>query len=73
MEDFCRKLSGTKYKLISKASIEDGRHLYSQEVPENRPISTTFKYNDENGAFKIVDHTLEEEEGHVINNPVFDF
>ena len=65
------KISDTEYKLISKATIEAGWHLYSQDVPDGGPIPTTFTYDDENGAFKIVGNTSEEE-GHTIDDPVFD-
>ncbi|MGJ8734879.1 MAG: cytochrome c biogenesis protein CcdA, partial [Cellulophaga sp.] len=64
------KLSYTEYKLIAKASVEPGWHLYSQEVPENGPIPTTFTFDDENGSFKIVGSTIEEE-GHTVDDPVF--
>ena len=42
------KISDTEYKLISKAIIQQGWHLYSQSVPENGPIPTTFKYETSN-------------------------
>ena len=61
----------TKYKLISKASIDSGWHLYSQDVPEDGPIPTTFSYNDENGGFNIIGNTSEEE-GHTVDDPVFE-
>lgn len=65
------KTSETEYKLISKASIKSGWHLYSQDVPEDGPIPTTFTYDDSNGAFKIVGNTTEEK-GHTINDPIFE-
>ena len=65
------KISDTEYKLISKASIESGWHLYSQEVPEGGPIATTFTFNDADGAFKFIGSTSEEE-GHTVNDPVFE-
>ncbi|MDO5969039.1 protein-disulfide reductase DsbD family protein [Flavivirga aquimarina] len=64
------KISNNKYKLISKASIESGWHLYSQDVPEDGPVPTTFTYDDKNGTFKIIGKTLEEE-GHTIDDPIF--
>ena len=64
------KLSDTQYKLISKASIEKGWHLYSQDVPENGPIPTSFIYDNSGGKIKIVGNT-EEEEGHTIDDPIF--
>jgi len=64
------KISETEYKLISKATIEAGWHLYSQNVPDDGPIPTTFTYNDNQGTFKFVGNTIEEE-GHTIDDPVF--
>ncbi|WP_348636598.1 cytochrome c biogenesis protein CcdA [Mariniflexile litorale] len=64
------KLSDTEYELTSKATIESGWHLYSQNVPENGPIATTFTYDDSEGGFNIVGNTSEEE-GHTIDDPVF--
>lgn len=64
------KISDTEYVLLSKATIEKGWHLYSQNVPENGPIPTTFIYDDSEGNFKIVGNT-DEEEGHTVDDPVF--
>ncbi len=65
------KISDTEYKLISKASIESGWHLYSQEVPEGGPIPTTFTFNDANKTIKIKGST-KEEEGHIVDDPIFE-
>ena len=64
------KISETEYKLISIATIDSGWHLYSQNVPENGPIATSFTYTNESDAFKIVGNT-NEEEGHTVNDPIF--
>ncbi|MCP2025828.1 thiol:disulfide interchange protein DsbD [Flavobacterium sp. HSC-32F16] len=64
------KISDTEYKLISKAAIQQGWHLYSQVVPENGPIATTFKYNIVKGSFKL-NGTTSEKEGHTIDDPIF--
>ncbi len=64
------KVSDTEYKLISKATIEKGWHLYSQNVPEDGPIPTSFIYDDFNGAFNFID-TTSEEKGQTIDDPVF--
>ncbi|MCL5129836.1 cytochrome c biogenesis protein CcdA [Algibacter sp. L4_22] len=66
-----KKLSDTEYQLISKATIDSGWHLYSQDVPQDGPIPTTFTYDDGEGQFKIVGNTSEEE-GHTIDDPVFE-
>ncbi|MEP5341183.1 MAG: cytochrome c biogenesis protein CcdA [Algibacter sp.] len=65
------KISDSQYQLIAKASIEKGWHLYSQKVPEDGPVPTTFTFDDDNGAFKIIGNTTEEK-GHTIQDPVFD-
>ncbi|MFI8606331.1 cytochrome c biogenesis protein CcdA [Cellulophaga baltica] len=64
------KLAEGKYKLIAKASIEPGWHLYSQNVPDNGPIATTFMFDDADGAFKLKGNTTEEE-GHKVDDPIF--
>lgn len=65
------KLSDTEYNLVSKATIPAGFHLYSQDVPDGGPIPTTFTYDDNGGAIKILGNTSEEE-GHTVNDPVFE-
>lgn len=65
------KISDAEYKLISKASIEEGWHLYSQGVPEDGPIPTTFTYDDSNENFKIIGNT-KESEGHTVQDAVFE-
>jgi thiol:disulfide interchange protein DsbD len=64
------KISDTEYELISKATIDTGWHLYSQNVPEFGPIPTTFSYIESNN-FEIIGKTSEEE-GHTVNDPVFE-
>ena len=64
------KFSDTEYNLVSKATIESGWHLYSQNVPEDGPIPTTFTFDDANGAFKFIGNTGELE-GKTIDDPVF--
>jgi thiol:disulfide interchange protein DsbD len=65
------KVSDTEYKLISKASIDEGWHLYSQSVPDGGPSPTTFLYDDGAGNFKIKGNTSEEE-GHTVDDPIFE-
>ncbi|MDO7171564.1 protein-disulfide reductase DsbD family protein [Mariniflexile sp. AS56] len=64
------KQSDTEYVLITKATIETGWHLYSQNVPEDGPIPTTFTYDDSAGQFKTSGNTSEDE-GHTVDDPVF--
>jgi thiol:disulfide interchange protein len=40
-----KEISETEAELILKASIEKGWHLYSQDIPPDGPIPTTFKFN----------------------------
>tara|TARA_R110000868_G_scaffold226619_2_gene479276 strand:- start:79 stop:2118 length:2040 start_codon:yes stop_codon:yes gene_type:complete len=65
------KISDTEYKLITTATIEEGWHLYSQNVPEGGPIPTTFTYNNKKNTFKLINST-EEDVGHTVNDPVFE-
>ena len=64
------KISNTEYNLITTAKIDSGWHLYSQTVPEDGPIATTFTYDDSEGNFKISGNTSEGE-GHTVDDPVF--
>ncbi|WP_458629107.1 protein-disulfide reductase DsbD family protein [Winogradskyella sp. PC D3.3] len=63
------KISDTEYNLISIATIDSGWHLYSQNVPENGPIATSFSYTNTKD-FELVGKTLEED-GHTVDDPVF--
>lgn len=65
------KVSDTEFDLVSKATIEKGWHLYSQNVPADGPIPTSFIYDDSEGNFTIVGNTTEEK-GHTIQDPVFE-
>ena len=63
------KISDSEFDLIITASIEDGWHLYSQNVPENGPIATSFTF-EKNDDYELVGGTIEEE-GHTVFDPVF--
>lgn len=39
------KISDTEADLILKARIDEGWHLYSQQIPEGGPIATSFQFN----------------------------
>ncbi|MGY5351185.1 cytochrome c biogenesis protein CcdA [Wenyingzhuangia sp. IMCC45533] len=54
--------------LVSVAHIEQGWHLYAQDIKEGGPIPTTFYYPKE---LKLDGATLEEE-GEVVNDPTFE-
>ena len=63
------KISDTDYDLLINATIEDKWHLYSQNVPEDGPIPTSFNF-EQTDKFELVGETLEEE-GITVNDPVF--
>ncbi|WP_347373475.1 cytochrome c biogenesis protein CcdA [Aequorivita sp. Q41] len=65
-----KKISETEYDLISKATIEDKWHLYSQVVPENGPLPTVFTF-EENDAYQSVGK-IKESKGTTELDPVFD-
>lgn len=63
------KISETEYDLLVTATIEKGWHLYSQNVPEGGPIPTLFDF--ETSANYTKKGRVLEEEGHTVNDPVF--
>ena len=63
------KISDTEFVLIAKAKIDRGWHLYSQDVPEDGPIPTTFMYDTGKDA-EVIGNTVEEE-GRTVDDPVF--
>ncbi|WP_246865795.1 protein-disulfide reductase DsbD family protein [Croceivirga thetidis] len=65
------KIGDNDFELITNATIESGWHLYSQHVPEDGPIPTTFYFEELEGRFELVGET-QEEEGHTILDPVFE-
>lgn len=65
------KISDSEYNLISIASIEEGSHLYAQNIPEGGPIPTEFTYNNENNDYTLIGNTSEEE-GITVNDAVFE-
>ncbi len=64
------KLSDTEYNLIIKATVDEGWHLYSQNVPDDGPIPTNFSF-EKNKNFELVGK-ISEEEGHTVDDPVFE-
>lgn len=64
------KISDTEYDLIATATIEAKWHLYSQNVPADGPIPTSFLFK-KSADFKVVGKTSEEK-GHTVHDPVFD-
>jgi thiol:disulfide interchange protein DsbD len=62
-------VSENEYNLVINASIDMNWHLYSQNVPEDGPIPTTFIFQPSEGVELI--GTPSEEEGHTVDDPVF--
>jgi thiol:disulfide interchange protein DsbD len=63
------KVSDSEYDLVIQAMIDTGWHLYSQNVPDDGPIPTTFIF-ESTPDFELVGSTSEEE-GHTVDDPVF--
>ncbi|WP_456424481.1 cytochrome c biogenesis protein CcdA [Lutibacter sp.] len=63
------KVSESEYDLLIQATIEEGWHLYSQNVPEDGPIPTNFTFV-KTDAYELVGNTSEEE-GHTVFDAVF--
>lgn len=64
------KVSDSEYDLVISSTIEENWHLYSQNVPENGPIPTSFTF-EITKDFELIGATSEEE-GHTVNDPVFE-
>ena len=64
------KISDTEYDLVSTASIDAGWHLYSQQIYEDGPISTSFRYS-KNDNYELIG-TTSEDKGKTVNDPVFE-
>ena len=63
------KKSVTEIDLIATATIDSGWHLYSQDVPEDGPIPTSFTFEESN-TYELVGKTIEAD-GHTVDDPVF--
>ena len=63
-------ISDSEYDLIIQATIDNGWHLYSQKVPDNGPIATTFVF-EKNENYELVGNTSEEK-GHTTFDSVFE-
>ena len=64
------KISDTEYDLIATASIDGNWHLYSQSVPDDGPIPTTFTFKGSKDYLKK--GNTKEEKGHEVDDPVFE-
>ncbi|WP_299055130.1 cytochrome c biogenesis protein CcdA [uncultured Polaribacter sp.] len=64
------KLSDSTFVLVSEAIIEEGWHLYAQEVPQDGPIPTSFSFDTSQGGF-LLEGKTQEENGVVVDDAVF--
>lgn len=62
--------SDSTYTLIATATIKEGWHLYSQQVPDDGPVPTAFTFNPSDN-YKILGKT-QQEEGVTKHDPTFD-
>ena len=65
------KISDTEFVLVSTATIEDGWHLYAQDVPEDGPIATSFTFENPKNRYSLMGKTTEQE-GVTVDDPVFE-
>lgn len=63
------KISDTEYELIATANIQGEWHLYSQSVPKDGPVPTSFVF--EGNANYLKKGNTKEETGHEIDDKVF--
>lgn len=68
-ETSVNKISNNEYELVATAKIDNTWHLYSQSVPENGPIATSFTFKS-NGKYLKKGNT-KEDEGHEVDDKVF--
>ncbi|MCM5662661.1 protein-disulfide reductase DsbD domain-containing protein [Galbibacter mesophilus] len=64
------RISENEYDLIATATIEEGWHLYSQNVPEGGPIATTFTFETVYGM--EMEGETKEGKGHQVYDEVFE-
>lgn len=64
------KISDIEYDLIATATIDGNWHLYSQNVPENGPIPTTFAF--EGSSDYLKKGNTKEGKGHEVDDKVFE-
>ncbi|WGH75047.1 protein-disulfide reductase DsbD family protein [Tenacibaculum tangerinum] len=65
-----KKISDNEAELIATATLQNDWHLYSQEIPEGGPIPTLFTFEGDSRYLKK--GNTKEEEGHVVDDPVFE-
>lgn len=68
-ETAVKKISGSEYELVATATINSGWHLYTQTVPEDGPIPTTFTFKSDSRYAKK--GNTKEGEGKTVHDSVF--
>ena len=53
-----KKISETEYDITFHATVEQGWHLYAQDLPDGGPNPTTFKLNGAGSSFELVGKTV---------------
>lgn len=64
-----KEIDNNTVELVIIATIEKGWHMYSQQVPENGPVATSFTFSSAKGFKKK--GKVKESEGHLIDDRVF--
>lgn len=58
-ETSVKKINDSDFELLIAAEIEEGWHLYSQNVPDGGPIPTTISIIEEKDKFQLMGHPSE--------------
>jgi thiol:disulfide interchange protein DsbD len=64
------KISDSDFNLVITATIDEGWHLYSQNVPEDGPIATTIYLKDSVNTYQLIGLPIEEK-GHTSFDKTF--
>jgi thiol:disulfide interchange protein DsbD len=67
-----KKISETEYDLVFHAKVEQGWHLYDQDLPEGGPNPTTFKIKDAGTNFELIGKTVASFKAHEEYDKNFD-
>jgi len=65
------KVSESEFDLVVTATIDAGWHLYSQSIPDDGPIPTTFSFAAVEGKYQLIGKTTEDK-GHEEFDNVFE-
>ena len=60
-ETSVEKINDSDFNLIISATIEEGWHLYAQNVPEGGPIATSISITEDSEKFQLLGKTTEDE------------